>query len=138
VPWERLAEEMKQYTVKFERDEDSWWVASVRGVEGVHSQGRSIDEARRRVHEALALAIGDAAAARAELVDDIRLPKTVRYALAQLKRARAAEESASAKAREVAAAVAVKLTKELHLSRRDAAELTGYSFQRIQQLAHGS
>ena len=128
----------KRYKVTFERDEDNWWVASVRGVQGVHSQGRSIEEARRHVREALALAIGDDAAEGAELVDDIRIPAAVKRALAELNRARAAEESARAKARKAAARVALKLTKELHLSRRDAAELTGYSFQRIQQLAHGA
>jgi predicted RNase H-like HicB family nuclease len=129
---------MKRYTVRFERDEDSWWVATVRGVQGVHSQGRSIDEARRRVREALALAIGDESAERAELVDDVRLPAAVKHALAGLRRALAAEAAASAKARETATRVTLKLTKDLRLSRRDAAELTGYSFQRIQQLAHGS
>ncbi len=127
----------KRYTVTFERDEEDWWVASVRSVQGVHSQGRSIEEARRHVREALALAIGDAAAERAELVNDVRVPAAVERALAELERARAAEATARTKAREAAARVVVKLTKELHLSRRDAAELTGYSFQRIHQLAHG-
>ena len=93
---------MKPYTVVFERDADEWWVASVRGVAGVHSQGRSIDQARTRVREALALAIGDDAAERARLVDDVRLPKEVKRRLAAL-------------------AATKLLTEQLHLSRRDAA-----------------
>ena len=69
---------MTRYTVVFERDEDHWWVATVRGVAGVHSQARSIDLARDRVREALSLAIGDDAAEVAELVDVVRVPADVR------------------------------------------------------------
>lgn len=128
---------MKRYTVTFERDEERWWVATVRGVPGVHSQGRSIDEARRHVREALGLAIGDEAAEHAQLVDDVRLPAAARKALAELEKARADEATARVKARKAAARVARTLTEDLHLSRRDAAALTGFSFQRIHQLAHG-
>lgn len=128
---------MKRYTVTFERDEEKWWVATVRGVAGVHTQGRSIDEARRRVREALALAIGDEPAERAQLVDDVRLPAHVKRALAALAKARARETAASVTARKAAISATKALTKELHMSRRDAAALTGYSFQRIQQLVEG-
>ncbi|MBX7116176.1 MAG: hypothetical protein K1X64_17740 [Myxococcaceae bacterium] len=44
----------------------------------------------------------------------------------------------SAASRKAAGRVVKELTQHLRLSRRDAAELTGYSFQRIQQLAHES
>ena len=128
---------MKSFKVIFERDSAKWWVASVRGVAGVHSQGRSIDEARRRVREALALAIGDDAAERAELTDDIRLPKAVMRKLAALTKALAREESARLEARKAAVTATKLLTERMHLSRRDAAALTGYSFQRIQQLVEG-
>ena len=128
---------MKSYKVVFERDSAKWWVASVRGVPGVHSQGRSIEEARRRVREALALAIGDDAATRAELVDDVRVPKAVRLKLVALTKALAREETARLEARKAAVVATKLLTERLHLSRRDAAALTGYSFQRIQQLVEG-
>lgn len=128
---------MKSYKVVFERDSAKWWVASVRGVPGVHSQGRSIEEARRRIREALALAIGDDAAERAELTDDVRLPKEVRLKLAALTKALAREKTARVEARKAAVVATKLLTERLHLSRRDAAALTGYSFQRIQQLAEG-
>ncbi len=128
---------MKSYKVVFERDSAKWWVASVRGVPGVHSQGRSIEEARRRVREALALAIGDDAAERAEFTDDVQLPKAVRLKLAALTKALAREETARVEARKAAVVATKLLTERLHLSRRDAAALTGYSFQRIQQLVEG-
>jgi predicted RNase H-like HicB family nuclease len=127
---------MKRYTVTFERDEEGWWVATVRGVKGVHTQGRSIDDARRHVREALALAIGDEAAERAEFMDDVLLPPQARKLLAELHKAREREADAKAEARAIAARTVHALTRKMCLSRRDAAALTGYSFQRIHQLVH--
>lgn len=60
------------YTVTYERDEAGWWIARVQGVAGVNSDGRTVDDARRRVREALSLAIGDEAAEAAELVEEVR------------------------------------------------------------------
>jgi predicted RNase H-like HicB family nuclease len=128
-----MAARMKSYTVVYERDETNWWVAKVRGVAGVHTQGRSIDEARRRVREALSLAIGDEQAESAKLVDDVRLPGDFKRLVSALKKAREREEKASAEARTVALRMA-KASKGLKLSSRDTAELTGFSFQRIHQL----
>jgi predicted RNase H-like HicB family nuclease len=54
--------------VAYERDDSGWWVASIREVRGCHSQGRTIDEARRRVREALELFVDNARSA--ELVDE--------------------------------------------------------------------
>lgn len=125
---------MKRYTVTYERDEAKWWVATVRGLAGVHSQGRSVDEARKHVREALALAIGDGAAERAVLVDDVRLPSEVKRALADLRKARAKETAARTQARKAALKAVRTLTRRLNLSRRDAAALMGFSFQRIHQL----
>ncbi len=129
---------MKRYVVEYERDSERWWVASVRGVSGVHTQGRSIEEARRRVREALALSVGDEVAETAELVDRVKLPADAKRKVAALKRALAQEAKARARARRAARSATLALTEGLHLSRRDAAELTGYSFQRIQQLVEGS
>jgi hypothetical protein len=76
------------------------------------------------------------AAARAELLEDIRLPSDVKKLLHDLEEARAKESDARSQARKAAARAIKVLTEHLHLSRRDAAALTGYSFQRIHQLAH--
>lgn len=46
------------FEVVYERDEQGWWIASVVEVPGVHTQGRTRDEARRRIREALGAAIG--------------------------------------------------------------------------------
>jgi predicted RNase H-like HicB family nuclease len=42
---------MSVYHVAYERDESGWWVASVREVRGCHTQGRTVDEARRRIRK---------------------------------------------------------------------------------------
>jgi predicted RNase H-like HicB family nuclease len=42
---------MNSYAVVYERDEEGWWIARVVGVRGVHSNGRTIEEARRRVRD---------------------------------------------------------------------------------------
>ena len=46
---------MKTYAVIYERDEDGWWVADVPGVPGCHTQGRTIEQARERILDALTL-----------------------------------------------------------------------------------
>ena len=55
---------MKTYTVTYERDDEGWWVASVREVRGCHTQGRTLGEARRRIRQALSLFVDEAKRAR--------------------------------------------------------------------------
>ena len=131
-----MAEEtMKTYHVAYERDASGWWVASVRRVRGCHTQGRTVDEARRRIREALALFIDDAASAL--LVDHVKLPVIVERAIREYayrrKLADAEDKRASGAARR-----AVRLLQKgrLKMSARDAAALLGLSHQRVHQLAH--
>jgi predicted RNase H-like HicB family nuclease len=63
---------MNTYHVAYERDRTGWWVASVREVRGCHTQGRTVDEARRRIREALGLFVANAD--KANLVDSVKLP----------------------------------------------------------------
>jgi hypothetical protein len=94
-----------------------------------------VDEARRRVREALSLFIDDAASA--ELVDQVKLPATVKKAIREYaalrKKAEAGDKRASAAARR---AVRVLRGGKLKMSARDAASLLGLSHQRVHQLAH--
>lgn len=124
---------MNEYQVTYERDEAGFWVASVRGVRGCHTQGRTVDEARRRIREALTLYVDDAASA--ELVDNVKLPATAAKAIrtyAVLRR-RADQQDRHAA---VAARRAVRLLRsgKLKMSARDAARLLGVSHQRVHQL----
>jgi predicted RNase H-like HicB family nuclease len=123
-----------KYTVTYEQDESGWWVATVRGVPGVHTQGRSIETAKRRIAEALTAALGEGHGF--ELVHDFRVrPKAVKAQLAAIAKARAMTEREQAKA----ASLMRKLAKELaqHMSVRDAGEVLGVSGQRVQQLIQG-
>ena len=78
----------KQYDVVYQRDETGWWQARVPQVPGCHTQGRTVDEARRRIREALSLFVDGAATA--ELRDDVDLPAPAAHAIDTYKEAAAA------------------------------------------------
>jgi predicted RNase H-like HicB family nuclease len=126
---------MRTYHVTYERDESGWWVASVREVRGCHTQGRTVDEARRRIREAMELFVTNARSAR--LVDDVKLPATAAKAIRAyaMLRKRADQEDHRAA---LAARRAVRLLRggKLKMSARDAARLLGVSHQRVHQLVH--
>lgn len=124
--------DVKNYRVIYELDESGHWIATVPAVKGCHSYGRSINEARERVREALGLFVRDAD--RARLVDDIRLPANVRTLLVRQRVARSRAEREQQRARAVVARAVLALTEGLKLSVRDAGELLGLSHQRVQQL----
>ena len=128
-----VEEAMKRYHVTYERDESGWWVAAVRGVRGCHTQGRTVDEARRRIREALELFVDDAR--RAPIVDDVKLPSAASRAIRAyaMLRKKADEEDRRA-ARAARRAVRVLRTGRLKMSARDAARLLGLSHQRVHQL----
>ena len=127
---------MSTYTVRYERDESGWWVAQVKESPAAITQGRTIAEARRRIREALALALDDdAKAEKAKLIDDVKLPADVRRALVRAQVARKRLEADAAIAQASTTAAIAKLVKKLGLSVRDAGELLGISYQRVQQLA---
>jgi predicted RNase H-like HicB family nuclease len=120
------------YRVDIVRDESGAWLARVPEVPGCHTYGRTLQQARRRIREALDLWVSDAA--DAELEFTVRLPAEVR---AEVKRALSARErSARAQhdAHEATVHAARDLTEGLGLSLRDASELLDLSYQRIQQL----
>ena len=123
---------MKRYKVIYERDESGAWIAHAPSVRGAHSYGRTIEQARERIREALGLWVANPEAA--ELVDDIRLPANLRRSVRQARVARKRADVVQAKAQTSAASAARQLTGELRLSLRDAGEVLGLSRQRVQQL----
>ena len=124
---------VKTYRVAYERDEPGWWVASVCGIRGCHTQGRTVDEARRRIVEALELFVDDARTAT--IVDDVKLhtaaARVVRAYAVHRRRAELEDQKAADAARR---AVAVLRSGRLKMSARDAARLLGLSHQRVHQL----
>ena len=122
-----------RYRVVLERDETGSWIARIPSVPGCHSHGRSLVEARRRVREALGLWVDDVE--RAELVDDVRLPREVLAAVRRSSRSRARAVEVRAEAAAATAEAVARLVDGVGLGVRDAAYLLGVSFQRVQQVA---
>ncbi len=129
------------YRVDYEIDEASgYWVAVIDRSQGVSivTQARSLSLARKRVRDALELWFEDAKAAQeAVLVDNVKLPAKLGPRVRQCRKAREIAEVATTKAQSETAHTVKQLTAA-GLSRRDAAEVLGISFQRVQQLAEGS
>jgi predicted RNase H-like HicB family nuclease len=130
-----VEETMKKYHVAYERDESGWWVASVRELRGCHTQGRTVDEARRRIREAMGLFVTNPRAAK--IVDDIKLPASAKKAISAYAKLRKKADDENRRAAAAARrAVRVLRGGRLKMSARDAAEFLGLSHQRIHQLAH--
>jgi predicted RNase H-like HicB family nuclease len=128
-----VEEAVKRYRVSYDRDESGWWVASVSGVRGCHTQGRTVDEARRRIRDALGLFVDDAR--KAPIVDDVKLPSAATKAIrAYASLRKKADEEDRRAARAARRAVRVLRTGRLKMSARDAARLLGLSHQRVHQL----
>lgn len=123
---------MSEYTVTYERDPTGMWLARVRGVPGCHTYGRTLEQARVRIREAVSLWVDDAEIVT--LRDEIRLPARARVALRRARSERDRAELQQTRAQETLRAAAVSLATGLGLSLRDAAELLGLSHQRVQQL----
>lgn len=127
-----MAEPMSIYTIRYEKDVTGWWVATVKEVRGCHTQGRTIDQARRRIREALGLFVDHAD--KAKLIDDVVLPANARTLLKRVLSTRKRAEEEAIKLQNSTAEAAEVLTKDVGVSVRDAGELLGLSHQRVHQL----
>jgi predicted RNase H-like HicB family nuclease len=123
---------MRTYTVEYERDEAGWWLATVKGVPGCHTQGRSIQQARTRIQEALELTVPDVR--RIKLKEHMKLPGKAKRVLAMREAAQRRLAEDEAKAQELTRRAVKTLVRDLDLSVRDAGALLGLSHQRVQQL----
>lgn len=120
----------ERHRLTFERDEDGWWVATVHGVEGVHTQGRTIQAARDRVLEAMRAA----GYSDFTLTERVEIPAKLRKKVDAAKAARAGAEKAQSAARATLREAIRSLTHDLGVSLRDAAALVGVSHQRAHQI----
>ena len=125
-----------EYRVVIERDESGAWIARVPRVPGCHTYGRTLDQARRRIREALSLWVEDAACVKFEV--EVRLPREIRRELQKSSSARRRAERERAEAAAATKSAANALVRELRVGMRDAAELLGISHQRVQQLVRSS
>jgi predicted RNase H-like HicB family nuclease len=123
---------MAKYVVDLERDEDGWWVASVLHVPGVQTQGRSIEEAMRRVREALSLV--REGTDTAELEPAVKLPQQARARVREFVSVRKRFEVCQEELGESSRATVRYLTTDAQMSVRDVGKILGISHQRVQQL----
>ena len=130
-----MASVKRQYRAVFERDESGAWIARVPSVRGCHTYGRTLDQARRRLREALALWVDKPDTA--EIVEDVRLPPNVKAAVRASRADRRRAEEQRVEASASTARAARVLVDDLGVGFRDAAELLGISHQRVQQLVRG-
>ena len=124
-----------KYRVEMKHDQAGAWLAKVPAIPGCHTYGRTLDQARRRILEALGLWVDDVA--KADLEFDLRLPADIRTMLRQTSAARERSVRVQRETHEATVDAAKQLTERFGLSRRDAAELLGLSHQRVQQLVSG-
>jgi predicted RNase H-like HicB family nuclease len=123
-----VAKRAKRYRATVERDEAGWWVATIHAIAGVHTQGRTLEQVRERVREALAAAKPDAV-----LGEVVIKPKVLGALLRRVQIARQRAKKQDAEAQKLLRLAAREL-KAKGVGRRDAGELLGVSFQRVQQL----
>jgi predicted RNase H-like HicB family nuclease len=125
----------KKYRVVYEIDLNTGhWIANVPGFREDRVEGRTLEQARKRIRKAMADWLGlDEPLYGGRILDEVRLPARVRRTIraAQEARQRVADARAEA-ARRKRAAVASLV--RLGLSLRDAGELLGVTRQRAHQL----
>jgi hypothetical protein len=124
------------FKVVFEQ-EGTGWRASIPEVRGCEAWGRSLSEARRKVRKALGASSvkgGAAAARKADLVDDVRLPGAAKKELERYADAREKAQTEVVKLRRATRGVVDTLTRRFGISLRDASSLLGLSRERVRQL----
>lgn len=122
----------KTYTVKYERDAEGWWVAEAVGISAA-TQGRTIEQARERVREAIAVFV-DVETSKVVIGKEItRLSRAERRALNAAERAKAKAKKQFAHADQAVRDAARTLTKS-GMSLRDAGTLLGLTRQRVHQM----
>ena len=126
---------MSQHRVLLEVDTDGTWLVRALDIQGCHSYGRSLSEARKNIREAIALFADDPD--DIQLVEVHRLPRPVRTAVTACRRARQEAEAAGDVALRVTSSTAQLLSQEIGLGVRDIGEILGISYQRVAQLLSG-
>lgn len=121
------------FEVRYELDETGWWLATVPTVPGCHTQGRTIEQAERRIREALSLFVPAATAATATLETNVELPSAAKRALSSALEKRAQADAVAVES-QAATRTATLALSQVGLSLRDIGRLLGLTRQRAHQL----
>lgn len=125
---------MKRLRAVYRRDpEDDAWLVEIPAIRGCHTYGRTLEQARERIREALRLFVRSSDAV---VVDDVRLPAQLRRQVDRARRARLQAEAHQSEAQKELASATASL-RRAGLSLRDTGELLGLSRQRVHQLGSG-
>jgi predicted RNase H-like HicB family nuclease len=132
----KTKEPQTRYHAAFELDPSGQWLVELDEIPQVHSFGRTLGKAREHLLDALALWLGEPAAAIGGRVDfrPPDLPAPAREAVHMAMAGRAAADAAARVAAALTAEASLELVNGARLSMRDAADVLGLSHQRIQQL----
>jgi predicted RNase H-like HicB family nuclease len=122
---------LNTYEAIIARDESGAWIARIPEVPGCHTHGRTLEQARTRLREALGLWVDRAD--KVVIDERIRLEPELREAVERSRRTRNRAERERVHAQRETQAAADALV-ENGVSLRDAGELLGLSHQRVQQL----
>ena len=122
----------KTYTVTVER-EPGFWIIRVPEIDSVVTQARRLADVRENAREAIAV-WSNVPLSNVDVTLNLVVPPVIEKAIedARLLRTEASERLDRASA--VVSEAARKLTKDLGLTFREAAEILGISFQRVAQL----
>jgi predicted RNase H-like HicB family nuclease len=127
-----------KYTVKYTPDlKSGWWVAEVVDLPGCLTQGRTLEQARDRIREALEAYLDLPKPYAGELVDEVDLPQALREVVTAVAEAREASKRTAERARD-AEWKAVYVLKKSKLNLSDAGILLGFSKQRAHQILKSS
>ncbi|HEY9843441.1 MAG TPA: type II toxin-antitoxin system HicB family antitoxin [Candidatus Obscuribacterales bacterium] len=125
---------MTSYTVVHRHDESGWWFTRIKELQGCHTQGKTLKQARERIEEALALFVEDADSI--ELVEEVELPEEVKSLVVSYIEAQQEAERKQQEVQELSRKAAKILNQDLKLGMRDTGQLLHLSHQRIQQLVN--
>ena len=120
----------KKYSATF-HFEDGWWIVRLTGAQGVHSNGRTLENARARLREALSLVIGDDAY-KVQIEERIELSPAASKAAEEYRLEEKALTQQSAKTERALQGAAKTLARQMGL--RDAAALLGVSRSKLSAL----
>jgi predicted RNase H-like HicB family nuclease len=107
------------YRAVYEREPDGRWTVEISKVKGCHTYGRTIDQARDRIREALGLFVNHAETA--EIVDEVRMPAAVKGAVRNARQMRQRLEVARTRVSAAEQRAVRYLRKTVKLGHRDAA-----------------